>query len=608
MRKDMKHLILASLLVIFPPLGAMAGTYYIDPGCQHNGNGQGMDCASGAGQAGAINTWDISYSCGNSYQGKKGTVWQAAKTVNLNEKACAPETVLELTSYGSGEKPIITGQAIIPNWSAPDAWSRMGSTNIWYIALEQDPRRVWLSAQEYGEAEGADNINTTYRWYYAGNSLYVYATSNPAVFYSAMEGWQAPASIISISNSDYIDIHGLHIIGGRQQAIEARSSDYVNFYDNTVTGTLEIQYTKDIPSTNWDIYSNTFDSLYSAPVTHEPFYSDTSDGVQLRCAQFNTVRNNTFRNITHSAVMIYCLDAGVKDGASYNQIFENYIYHDVSGDFYGRCFGIGGLDHAGGGAAKENLITRNICANQHARSQIAGYNNTISYNIFNGSRNSSSHRRTAGQAIMVTITGPGGEAAGIKILNNTFFDTDEPAIEIDEERGRFPRDIEIKNNIILSSGMNSQQHMGNVAIEVDNFRQITGIAIENNVIYNSGHSQVIHYRGSKTSLEKMLPFGTDTIRGNQNINPLLQGPERADFTLSAQSPAIDSGAELDTLFKKALVPGSTWPAGVIAADQGADGTCWEVGAYIYLNNEGKFFEEYNDELKREKGCFRQVAK
>ena len=604
----MKQFILTFLLVAFFPFGAMAETYYIDPGCQHNGNGKGMDCASGSGQAGAYNTWNISYSCGNSYQGKKGTLWQATGWLDLDDKACAPETVLELTSYGAGEKPIITGQAAIPNWSNSGAWTQMGSTNTWYISLGQDPRRVWLSAQEYGEAEGVANIDTTYRWSYTGNTLYVYATSNPSEFYNEMEGWQALESVMTISDSDYIDIHGLHIIGGREQAIEVKSSDYVNFYDNTLTGTLEIQYSKDTPSTNWDIYSNTFDSLYTAPVRHEPFYSDTSDGVQLRCAQYNKVRNNTFKNITHSAIIIYCQDTGVTDGASYNQIYENYIYHDVTGDFYGRCFALGGLDHAGGGAAKENLITRNLCVNQHTRSQIGGYNNIISYNIFNGSRNNSSYRKTLGQAIMVTPSGSRGEAAGIKILNNTFYDTDEPAIEIDEEGGGFPRDIEIKNNIIHSAGLNSQQLMENIAIEIDDFKQITEIALENNVIYSNGHSQVVHYRGSKTSLEKLIPFSTDTNRGNQNVDPLLNGPERADFTLSVQSPAIDSGVELGALFNKALAPESAWPAGVVVADQGADGTCWDVGAYIFLNNEGKFSATNNDESKRGRDCSSQVAK
>jgi len=604
----MKHFILTILFVGFSPFWAMAATYYIDPDCQHNGDGKSMDCAAGVGQTGAYNTWSISYFCGNSYQGKKGTIWQATGTVDLNDKTCSSETVLELTSYGSGEEPVITSQATIPNWSTSGAWTQAGSKNAWYISLSKDPRRLWLSGKEYGEAENVGNIDTRYRWSYTSGTLYVYATSNPSGFYSNMEGWQTLPSVMTISNSDYIDIHGLHIIGGREQAIEAKSSDYVNFYDNIVTGTLEIQYSKDTPSTNWDIYRNTFDSLYTVPIEHEPFYSDTSDGVQLRCAQNNTVRNNIFKNITHTAVIIYCQDTGVTDGASYNQVYENYIYYDVSGDFYGRCFGVGGLDHTGGGAVKENLITRNLCVNQHARSQLGGYNNTVSYNIFNGARNNSSYRKTLGQAIMVTPTGSRSEASGIKILNNTFYDTDEPAIEIDEEGARFPTDIEIKNNIIHSSGLNSQQSMHDIAIQVDNFKQITGIAIENNVIYNNGVSYVLYYRGSKTSIKKLKPTGTDTNTGNQNADPLLSEPARGDFTLSDQSPAIDAGADLGASFGKALVPGSVWPAGVVVSDQGADGTCWDAGAFIYLNKEEKPFAANDVELKGEKSCFRQGAK
>ena len=583
----MKQFIIAVLVVLFSPFGTLAATYYINPECQHNGDGRSMDCAAGSGQKGAYNKWSITFSCGNSYQGKKGTIWQATDTVNLDNKICSPEKVLELTSYGSGEEPIITGQAPIPNWRNSEAWTQMGSTDIWYIVLEQDPRRVWLSSEEYGEAEGASSIDATYRWFYKNRNLYVYGTSNPANFYSNMEGWQSLASIMQIANSDYIDIHGLHIIGGREQAIEAKSSDYVRFFNNIVIGTLEIQYSKDVPSTYWDIYGNTFDSLYTIPIMHEPFYSDTSDGVQLRCAQHNTVRNNIFKNITHSAVMIYCYDAGVKEGASYNSIYENYIYYDVSGDFYGRCFGVGGLKHAGGGGAKENILTRNMCHNQHARSQIAGYDNTISYNIFNGSRNNSSYRKTLGQAIMITESGPRGEASAIKILNNTFYDTDEPAIEIDEEESLYPTDIQIKNNIIYSSGLDSQQSMDNIGIEIDNFSQITGIAIENNIIYNGGVSEVVYYHGARTSLEKLRPLANDTNLRNKNVNPLLKDPAAGDFTLADQSPAIDTGADLGASFDQALMPGSFWPAGVLSEKQGADGTCWETGAYIFLNKEGE---------------------
>ncbi len=57
-----------------------------------------------------------------------------------------------------------------------------------------------------------------------------------------------------------------------------------------------------------------------------------------------------------------------------------------------------------------------------------------------------------------------------------------------------------------------------------------------------------------------------------------------NYSVLANSPAIDVGVNLGATYQSALAPGSAWPGGVTLVNQNSAGGGWEIGGYVYLMN------------------------
>ena len=579
---------------------SLAATYYIDPGCAYNGNGTSTSCAVSPGATGAYNSWEISYSCGNRYLGKKGTTWQADPAnangaLSIGNQNCAAN-VMEISSYGSGAKPILTSVASLPGWASAENWTNH-SGNAWYISTSgwahafKDPVRVWLSGTLYAESDNTvsnfdvSDITFTHRWYYSSQEsrIYLYAEENPAIAYTSIEGLQGSDSTIYIENSSYIDIHGLDIRHAHTATMEAHNVDYVNFYDNTLRGRLKISETGNSDSTNWTIFNNHFDGDYHAPIVYDN--QDMKDLLTLDCSSYNVVRNNKFEEATHDGVYITCDNKNVANGSSYNQVYENYFtWEDVAGlNYYGRCFGIDGMPHTSGGMSMENVFTRNYCKDAHSRSQPNGYNNEISYNIFDTviKNETQVHGNSSAGGISMKAYAPYNESAGNKIVNNVFYNTVDPAIYISDVS---VYDHTIKNNIFLNPGNDaSNAIMDDVAIYIiEGGGDTSRILIENNIYYADGAKRFIYNDGYlDVNNASFIDCNDCTNTGNMNVNPHLTNVTRGDFSLLEDSPAINAGINPGTSRGRALLPGSIWPTRVIAVDPNKYGAKPEIGAYAY---------------------------
>ena len=67
-------------------------------------------------------------------------------------------------------------------------------------------------------------------------------------------------------------------------------------------------------------------------------------------------------------------------------------------------------------------------------------------------------------------------------------------------------------------------------------------------------------------------------------DPSFVDAANGDFTLSANSPAIDVGEDLGNSYDDALKSTSSWPDYVLTLDQDDYGSGWEIGADISVEN------------------------
>ncbi len=71
--------------------------------------------------------------------------------------------------------------------------------------------------------------------------------------------------------------------------------------------------------------------------------------------------------------------------------------------------------------------------------------------------------------------------------------------------------------------------------------------------------------------------GTIGCSHSVEADPLLTNPSIGVFTLQPGSPAIGAGTNMGSSYDSDMLPGSTWPNGVVIGTQGSR---WNVGVYL----------------------------
>lgn len=121
-------------------------------------------------------------------------------------------------AYGSGMAPVIDARADISGYDVPANWSQY-SDNVYSISYDTisylPPLRLWLSGEEYMEAQSISQINSISRWYFdaVNAKLYVYSIGNPASYYTGIKKASGFDSAVSVNGADFIYIRNLDIRG-----------------------------------------------------------------------------------------------------------------------------------------------------------------------------------------------------------------------------------------------------------------------------------------------------------------------------------------------------------------------------------------------------------
>ena len=419
-----------------------------------------------------------------------------------------------------------------------------------------------MNGKEYLETSGSySNIDSTSRWKWDNNSsrLYIYATINPAYFYHAMDASliaQSRAMALQIQNQSHLIFTNLDLQGGKWAVAinpTVGSADHLTFKDCTVgfhsgqAGFYVVSF-----GTSHSHYGTisgcTVESGMS--LSYSEFGAFLSDGIAIGPGcRFWEIYDNSVSNWYHTGISIGT--AQVTLPTSNNRVHDNVITSPNT--TYCRGFSTGGPD----GACQNNEIYRNVVRNTSVRNQIAGDHNLVYYNVIDTVRNSPvSGFTSTGQGISIEELSVHNSHHN-RIYNNLIYNTDEEGLRVEDfGAGVAISKNEIVNNIIVDCGRSSSS-FANVALKVDN--GVGQNIYRNNLVYASGVSEVVSYRGNSVSAVEFNGHNGangDIIEDNLQDDPLFVSLSGRDFQILEGSPCVDAGIEvgLSVDFKGTAVP------------------------------------------------------
>jgi len=410
--------------------------------------------------------------------------------------------------------------------------------NVWQATVTTEPKIVFFDGTKGAGVASAVACVSARDWYWSGNVLYIYSTTDPDTAYTS-PGIEVGARDQDVWNtSNYITFQGLSFI-------RSNHPDLGNIYQG---GTHAIF---DDCELSWSAGSGIVTTGSSASVVVKN--SSLHDNVKSGLYTYHDASASGTESYVQSCTVYNNLTWGVYVRSSYWIIERNEVYGN-------------------GSIGVSNGVGINFCdlSNEgYAQHCVARYNHV--HHTYDGGDN--------GEGILADIysayieiynnvlhdnSGPGTgvwAANHVKIYNNTlyanaqdYYTTLNTHTEI-KIGGSSPGDtsyVEIKNNVVQATIANTH------AVSVDATAYgMTGLSITNNDWYAAATNW---YFWNATGGNVLATWNALTGVGTDlNSDPLFTNAAGGDFTLAAASPCIDAGVDLGTTYQMALAPGSTWP-------------------------------------------------
>ena len=441
-----------------------------------------------------------------------------------------------ITAYGTGTKPILTAKDTVVGWSGAANWSRpweVTRPNVWYQEEARTPlyysaNRMWLSDTEAKKASIFGNLSATNPWYWSGDdSLFIYSTSNPATAFTNIEKGTASYHIIELYGDNYFEISYLDLRHG-YMTIEIRGSDGIVIDSCDLTGYFGVNGWAAIGEDSRDVIIRNcnFDSGVKFTDDYEAKY--TEDGLKIGSSTKNwLIYNNTFRNWNHSS---FVLESLVTDGRRIDSV---KIYNnDLSApdiDYGGRI----GADYYDG---EGNEIYNNYIHNISIQSQLNGYRLKFYYNIID-TVTSPVWRSGYGSGISIQGYSMSTRPQYMEIYNNIIANTADNGIY----SSWYPSRAVQKYNKIINNIIYEPTDYGIYILDADS---IYANHYRNNLIYKTGDTDVIYYRGTLMTIDEFNDINgteSDIIMNNLGDDPLFSG---TTFELTSTSKAINGGVDV----------------------------------------------------------------
>jgi len=515
--KIIKNIII--ILILTVPNISFATDYFID---SKNGN-DSWDGKFPHHQEGSAGPWkslakinSVIIKAGDAIKLKCGEIWYETLTINFSGNDGNPITV---TSYGTGDKPVIHGGTPIDSWSGPDQNGCYYKSDITYCHwfLEDDIALRKGKTKELHEGAGT--------WFFDGKTS--------TIFYKPTKGKPsehrthriARGSAISFqSSTSYLIIDNLKMIG---LGIYKGIGEYG--LDNIIIKNCEI--------------NNNYQGIYLVRGS----YKSSLNNIHILNCKFDYCRHNIylvdqvkpfygFRNIVFSRNKIThsnglksgkrWIETGDADGFSLQNVRDSiFEYNDISG----HCDGIAGITiwNAVGANITGNIIRYNHIHDIKGAGIAfgAGSSAETKRNVFiygNIIRNYGTGDAPPYGGIR--INGPQTDYSPSKIYNNTIINGD-----IGIYLYTNPNNYIIKNNIIYK--MKNYIIKSNVSINKNK--------IDNNC-YDSLKRNMFQIRGKDYTFAQWRSI-TGQDKRSFTDNPYFVDERQGDFRLKKESPCITAG-------------------------------------------------------------------
>lgn len=265
----------------------------------------------------------------------------------------------------------------------------------------------------------------------------------------------------------------------------------------------------------WLTHDNVFELNHISNIT----------AVTGMCIDLDAASNVTYRHIVRGNIVHDCAQTGIELENSYESLVENNIIYNTGLE------GIQIISYKGCTAGGEN----NEYGDANGECRGDNLNTVVQQNlIINGGR--------VGGIVSY-------QAAGVKMYNNTVHGSSAGFYILGD--ASYANNWDVQGNIFSDNTRVQISVEDPGSFSVDKF----------NLVYNTGENNVYEIRGASSTFytledwQKQFNLGQGSIEGN----PLFIDPTNNDFHLQPDSPAVDSGTNLQIQID---IEGKSRPVGV----------------------------------------------
>ncbi|MBK9285106.1 MAG: discoidin domain-containing protein [Sphingobacteriaceae bacterium] len=491
---------------------------------------------------------------------KKGDIW--TENLVIKNSGTSGQRIY-YGGYSEGAKPIISLREEVPGWTNAANWIEY-SPNIWRmnitpgIRLEVGISRIWLDGLETSIAGGItseSNGDGTYGicsdhkfWSSAENgALYVYATSNPAIFYSSIKysgkinlDGSIVYDAIKLQNANFIVIDGLDIQGGMYCAIRLDGSNNVIIENSSVGKYCRFAGIAGFNGSDFAIIRN--NNINSDFGVEQYLQYSASSGIQYGivaadgCTYWN-IYNNYIKWWAMGGFYFRTSNIGV---SKYHKFYNNVVTNPLPAT-HGKCGQI--TSGVSGDASTYIEIYNNYFTESPMGIQVNASDNKFYFNVFNDIRGGTSTYSISGFAFSILKADAANMPQNNFVFNNTMYNFNKWAHDWTGDQ------TYILNNLYVNCGNTTSENVGVI------FSQYSNIIFENNLFYrtNKGiNDKMISLEnvGGLTVTEWNALNGSynKKISGNlQHLGSVDSLMDASDFSLPKNSLGLTAGTDISTL-------------------------------------------------------------
>ena len=492
---------------------------------------------------------------------EKGETWREQLTIGASGTATYP---IFVRATGTGASPIVSGADVLTGFVVDNGtvYKKTGVTTAPFSVVYDGVMLTWI--------EGGTTSVGASEWDWDSDVLYVNVGEDPDD--GTLEASQRSYAISS-GNEDYITVDGLTLQGGKWGNFiigNNASAETVGIQNCTIehSGVDGVDVYCDTSGDNLFVTDCIIRNNGGSGVNVQNDYP-VSGGTVSGCTIFGNGVNSKARDQVHCGIM--------GDLANWI-IFKNEVYSNTplaTGTGSYACHEIYNAKASGGKVIfYENEVYGSEMGNGIKSVGSADYYfNNVHGNLasgLQGTHNSVASLTTAYRFWnnILWENGVGNLGSGISL----------------QDKGTGTYSAEINGNIFYKNGSSGGHELyledvcssldihNNILFAEDGCRTLlsvnqTGtVSIDNNLHWRGDGDPAIYYNGGARSWATWQGYGFDV--SGINDNPDMTNPGGEDFTLTADSPCIGAGDDtLGSPYNIALLPGSTWPSGVLTGDQ-----------------------------------------